>query len=44
MGPGRPPVKVFARARIRGLRVRLTTLALLSVLAIEFERVGLLKT
>jgi hypothetical protein len=40
MFSGRPPVRVLARALVRGLRVRLTTLALLFVLATEFEREG----
>jgi hypothetical protein len=38
---GRPPVSVLARVRVRDLRVRLTPLALLSVLATELEREGL---
>lgn len=38
---GRPPVSVLARVRVRDLRVRLTPLALLLVLATELEREGL---
>ena len=37
---GLPPVRVLARARVLGLRVRLTPLAALLVLAMEFERDG----